>query len=178
MKLTEEFFILSDLHFGHSKIIEYARKEFKTIEEHDDHIVNQWNSVVSRSDKALILGDVSFKKDTLLRLNEMHGLKYLVAGNHDLFSVTRFQNYFHDVKGAINWTDPTHNLRIVFTHIPIHPGQLERWNLNIHGHTHFHRVHTNKKIDHRYLNVCCEALDFTPQKLKTLLDWWIPNLKG
>lgn len=179
MKLTEDFFILSDLHFGHKNIIEYSRREFTTIQEHDDHIVSRWNGVVKKDDKCLILGDIAFRKDALSRFSEMNGIKYLIAGNHDHYSAKSMAPYFHDIKGAVNWTDPARQIRIVFTHIPVHPAQLVRWDLNIHGHTHGYWVSNlfSGQPDNRYMNVCCEAMGFVPHKLGVLLDWWKPNLK-
>jgi calcineurin-like phosphoesterase family protein len=48
----------------------------------------------------------------------------------------------------------------VYTHCPIHESQLTRYRHNYHGHIH------SEIIPHeKYINVCCEKLDYTPLQL-------------
>ena len=39
-------FFTSDTHFGHSKIIDYCKRPFSSIEEHDKTLIQNWNNVV------------------------------------------------------------------------------------------------------------------------------------
>ena len=43
-------YILSDTHFGHKKILDFERFNFKSNEEHDDFIIKKWNSVIKEKD--------------------------------------------------------------------------------------------------------------------------------
>ena len=43
-------FILSDTHFCHKRIINFERFKFKTIEEHDEYIIEKWNQTIKESD--------------------------------------------------------------------------------------------------------------------------------
>jgi calcineurin-like phosphoesterase family protein len=157
-----ETFFISDTHFNHHAILTfetYARP-FKTIEEHNEYLVEQWNKVVRPIDIVWHLGDVYFNSghSYVPRLN---GRKKLVMGNHDRLKY--IAPYFEDVFGAANWKD-----RAILTHVPIHPNQLEsRFKLNIHGHLHHvpRLLYTDSYGDTKdrwYFNVCCDHIGFKP----------------
>ena len=78
----------ADLHFGHTNIMEFTQRPYRSIEEHDRDLVRQWNSVVNWDDIVYVLGDFTgpkrVKKGRLRNLyNSLRGAKVLVAGNHD-----------------------------------------------------------------------------------------------
>ena len=55
---------------------------------------------------------------------------------------------------------------IIFSHIPIHPCQLEgRFTLNVHGHS-----HSNQIDDKRYMNICPEIIGYDPLTLEQILE--------
>ena len=161
--LKDNVFVISDLHLGHDKILEYCRPWFKTIQEHDDYIIEQIKEL--HSDVVLyILGDVAFTKDALKRLNEADCHKVLIGGNHDNFKPNVYYNVFNNIKGVAQFE--YREKKVVLTHIPVHIDQMSiRWDYNIHGHLHTYHVD-----DERYYNVSCEVVDFKPKKLMTLLD--------
>lgn len=79
-------FFTSDLHFGHRNIIKFCNRPWKTTEEMDEALIENWNSVVKDNDIVFDLGDFAFAtngrwKDILSRLNGKH---YLILGNHDV----------------------------------------------------------------------------------------------
>ena len=80
-------FFTSDLHFGHKNILGFAKpRPFSTIEEHDQAIIDNWNSVVKQEDDVYIIGDISLNlstEDIENRLKALNGNKYLILGNHD-----------------------------------------------------------------------------------------------
>ena len=55
---------------------------------------------------------------------------------------------------------------IICSHIPIHPLELHRFKLNVHGH-----MHQNVLDDPRYLNVCMERTNFTPVDFEYILEY-------
>lgn len=149
-------FLISDTHFGHGNILTFKRNDgsmlrnFPTIEDHDEFLIKQWNSVVRPKDKVYHLGDVGFRNWTSLSevLDRLNGEKVLIKGNHDGFKPTQYLKYFKDIRGS-------HILeKYILTHIPIHPESICRWKANIHGHTHY-----NSYEDQRYINVSVERLD-------------------
>lgn len=51
----------SDLHLNHSKIIEYCNRPFSNIEEMNEMLINNWNSVVKPKDIVFCLGDIALE---------------------------------------------------------------------------------------------------------------------
>ena len=76
----------SDLHIGHQNIIKFCNRPWKTTDEMNESLINNWNSVVGKDDIVFNLGDFAFApnskwKEVLGRLNGHH---YLILGNHDI----------------------------------------------------------------------------------------------
>ena len=77
-------YYIADTHFGHDNIRRLSHRPFKTIEEMDKTITNNWNSRVRDNDDVYILGDFSYKsKDPISYLKQLNGRKHLIVGNHD-----------------------------------------------------------------------------------------------
>jgi calcineurin-like phosphoesterase family protein len=162
---------IADLHFGH---VNMAKKRgFATVEEHDEHIIAKWNSVVHKRDITYILGDVTMEKAEYDVLNRLNGRKYVVLGNHDKLGHTRkLLEYVDSVTGMMKYKG------VILTHCPIHSMELEyRFKHNIHGHIHEKLVMKKvtlmgftvfKRVDRRYHGVSCEQVDYTPKTLEQL----------
>jgi calcineurin-like phosphoesterase family protein len=56
----QNIFMISDMHFGHKNIMLYEVRPFKSVEDMDNSIIQNWNKVVGKNDKVFVLGDVSF----------------------------------------------------------------------------------------------------------------------
>ena len=156
-------FFTSDTHFGHEKLInsDFSKipfRKFDSIEEHDEYLIDTWNSIVRPSDMVWHLGDVAFKKDALKLLDRCHGRKKLIMGNHDLYPIAEYQKYFAEIFGIRR---AYHGL--VLSHVPVHTQNLEfRWKANIHGHIHNPDEYD---LDDRYFNVCTDVHGFKPISL-------------
>ena len=166
--MHKQYFI-SDCHFGHHNILTFKdeagklTREFNNIEEHDDLIIDNINSVVRVMDKLFILGDVVMNRKNMSILDRINTKKrILVRGNHDTFKLKDYIPYFKDIRAYK--VMPKHG--IIFSHIPIHPCQLEgRFKLNIHGHMHQNKI----KYDSRYFNICPEQIGYMPIELEEIL---------
>ena len=82
----QKTFFIADTHFGHKAIIDYENRPFSSVEEMDEVLISNWNSVVGKDDRVFMLGDFSFygKRDAImLILRRLNGRKSLVVGNHD-----------------------------------------------------------------------------------------------
>jgi len=150
--MSNTLFFISDLHFGHKNIINFAgcHRGGSNVEEHDEWIIEQWNSVVKKKDTVYVLGDVAFSREGLAKCSRLLGNKNLILGNHDRYRVEEYSQYFRVRSGifkhAGHW----------LTHAPIHSESLRNID-NIHGHMH------HKKIDDdRYINVCVEQVGGVP----------------
>lgn len=83
-----KIFVIADTHFGDENIIKYEKRPFKTVEEMDDKMIENWNNAVSPEDTVFHLGDVSFytdKEKISGIIDKLNGRKILVMGNHDDF---------------------------------------------------------------------------------------------
>lgn len=153
-------FLISDLHIGHESIPKFAgrmRGNITTVDEHDQWIIQQWNSVVTKRDLVWVLGDAVFDKKKLPLIKKLKGIKHLVLGNHDEFSLESYLPYFNKVSGFTKYKG------MWLSHAPIHEQSL-RGRLNIHGH-----VHHKTLPDERYLNVSVEAVNGVPMPLDVAL---------
>ena len=162
-------FLASDHHLGHTNILTFRKsdgsflREFSSIEEHDEHIINMHNSVVANGDKTYFLGDIGFSAKILPLLSRMNGKKILIKGNHDNLKLSQYLPYFKDIRGSHQFDG------LLLTHIPVHPGSLSRWNANVHGHLHSNVVEVSQGVpDTRYFNVSMECINYTPISLEQL----------
>lgn len=172
-------FLVSDTHFGHEKTCTMFKRAdgtplrpFKTVEEMDEEMVRRWNERVGKKDKVYHLGDVVINRKYLEILGRLNGDKVLIRGNHDIFKLEDYTQYFRDVRGY-------HVMNgMIFSHVPIHPESLGRFGVNVHGHLHYQRVKKivgvdetgaftySDEIDPRYHCVCVEHTDYTPITLE------------
>lgn len=79
----------SDTHFGHNKDFIYKPRSFNNIQEHDEVIIENWNSIVQPRDIVYHLGDTIMGRDReygLECMRRLNGFIYLVGGNHDTFN--------------------------------------------------------------------------------------------
>lgn len=87
MAFTKKFYI-SDTHFSHKNIIQSCKRPFADIDEMDEHMIAEWNSVVAQHDILYHLGDFAFGLNDSDRVrnifSRLHGRKFLVLGNHDV----------------------------------------------------------------------------------------------
>jgi len=173
-------FFISDTHFGHEKTCTVFKRAdgsplrpFSCAEEMDEFMVKAWNERVRPNDKVYHLGDVVINRKFLHVLGRLNGDKVLIRGNHDIFKLEDYSQYFRDIRAF----DVKNGM--IFSHVPIHPESLGRFGTNIHGHLHANRVMkivgVNRKsgeleygneIDPRYFNVSVECIDFAPISLE------------
>lgn len=164
-------FFISDTHFHHKNILTFKLgcgghlRNFSSVEEMDETIVNNWNSVVRPQDKVYHLGDFSLGKNPSI-VCRLNGHKRLVRGNHDLHKLREYtaqKNSFEEVYGV------RHFKGCVLSHVPLHPSCLARWGINIHGHLHanvvtngYFDMNGEPVVDDRYFNVAVERINYTP----------------
>ncbi len=179
-----EIYFISDTHFGHKKILEFEpsrRTLGDTIEEHNEKLIDNWNSVVSKNDIVWHLGDVAWSSTALKLCERLRGDKRLVMGNHDHYGSDDYLRYFTKLYGVA-----TLKTGEVLSHIPLHPDCAERWKVNIHGHLHsklikkssvliedlhfYDSVVVDKLKDKKYVNVSCERINFTPISYEQLKE--------
>lgn len=132
----------SDLHHRHKRIIELSnRYKETTAEQHDEWLVELWNSQVTKNDVVYHLGDFSFASsypkiaEFTSRLN---GTKILIKGNHD-----RSENFDKLVSDGLiaKWRHyeevKFEDTKVCLFHFPIASwNQQHRGSIHLHGHSH------------------------------------------
>lgn len=127
--MSTKAYTLADLHFKHPTVVKF-RTQFNSANEHDQFVLDQINSIVTKHDSLYILGDccVGSGGYELLRQLRCKNL-FLVPGNHDGERSAIQTEYFNKVFGSYARKLRGLELGAVFTHIPVHPACLERWDL-------------------------------------------------
>lgn len=167
--MTNTFFC-SDWHFGHRNILEYSKEDrpFSSVEEHDEALIENHNSVVKPEDRVYFLGDAVINKRYLHNVSRLNGRKICIMGNHDAFAPTILKEQFYPLFDAVLGTRDMHFGQYAATvgHKPTHPHELDyRYHFCIHGHLHSNdvsRMDIIEEKDLRYVNVSMEKIGLTP----------------
>jgi len=150
-------FMCSDFHFGHKRINKF-RTKFSSELEHQEYVIDRYNSVVGKNDKVFVLGDAAFTMESMAAIKRLAGNKVLIRGNHDKLNTTVYLWAFQEVYGFLKYKG------CWLSHAPIHPQEL-RGLFNIHGH-----VHNETIPDKRYFNACLENIDYTPIEFTKIME--------
>ncbi len=108
LEISSQTKLISDTHFFHSKIFEFEkiRKE-KMIEDgfddHEEWLINTWNTNVSEDDIVIVLGDFAFKSVSVA--TRLNGRKILILGNHDKKGPNVYKDFEYVVRGNIKIED-------------------------------------------------------------------------
>lgn len=167
--MAGDIWFSSDLHFGHEKCCTVFKRDdgtplrpFASGDEMNEALIERHNEVVKPQDKWYCLGDVAITQKNLPLVGRLNGSKRLVRGNHDIFPTKKYLEFFKEVYGVRVLTEFG---GLVLTHVPIHPSQLRRFKVNVHGHLH------DKLLDEPgYINVCVEQIDYRPIHIDEILD--------
>lgn len=171
--------VYSDPHFYHQNICTFTNYDGSKVRPWDDAIemnedmVRWYNEMVNDEDRVYILGDVAFSPTKIKEIvPRLKGRKVLVPGNHEPPKMRKYADVFDDIRGYVV------KKGFIMSHIPIHPGSLSRWELNIHGHLHNNTVGkiapwdtqvVTKDPDLRYYCACVERTNFRPILLDDIL---------
>lgn len=84
-KTTMEYFFTSDEHYGHANILKYCNRPFASVEEMDDTLINNHNSVVGDNDIVIHVGDFTLKGKVPAQnyIRRLKGIHLFVKGSHD-----------------------------------------------------------------------------------------------
>lgn len=172
-------FFTSDTHFGHANIIKYCNRPFASVEEMNEKLIANWNSIVRPEDTIYHLGDVSFMKTgegTASILARLNGYKILVEGNHDgKRHDEALRNGFNQVHQGMMVR--LEGKRFLLSHYPFQGSSADDRDFShrsfaangmwlLHGH-----VHTAWKIvpEKKMINVGSDVWDFKPVAISQLL---------
>lgn len=163
--INRNIFVISDTHLGHNNILTFLAedgtkvRDFASLEEMDELIVENWNKAVKPEDIVYHLGDVYFGQGWkhLARLN---GRKRLILGNHDEGKDVNLHKHFQKILVWRMWPE----FDCLLTHVPVHESSLFKVKYNLHGH-----IHKNKSPGERYINCSVEVQNYTPKPIEELI---------
>lgn len=172
MNKTSEIYFIGDTHFSHKLMIELGYRKFNNIEEMNEDLIIQWNSVVSKKSNVFHLGDFGFGSvaKNIKILNRLNGHIHLIKGNHDTWLNVEAKNRFVWVKDYVEIKDPTKTVKkIILFHYPIEYWRhREKGSLHIHGHVHVSDNRELFSIKNR-INVNVDIIGYTPISLENIL---------
>lgn len=168
--------VYADPHFYHTGVTRFFREDGSPLRPWNDadlmsaEMIQWYNDLVSPEDRVYLLGDIAMNRRALDRsVPLLNGRKVLVKGNHDVDKLSYYAQHFDDIRAVV----AKHGF--IMSHIPIHPGSLSRWKINIHGHLHANQVmetNTHPKRpqpDPRYVCVSVEHTNYRPILLDEVL---------
>jgi len=195
----------SDLHFGHSNVIEYCKRPYRSVSEMDRDLIERWNRVVSPKDYVVFLGDWCLHQRyfaTMAQLNFAH--LFFVAGNHD--RTNHLGNMLATDPDMMHLVDKV----TIYDHLVVEIGDREFYAVHrpiraidsmptLCGHVHEkwmflppgteigehsrHEDKVTKKLTQPVLNVGCDQHNYTPISDEQILEFFDeyynrPKVKG
>jgi len=177
--------VIADTHFRHQSLLDFRGRDgnlvrgslFDNIDQHDEYMIDQWNSVVKSGDTVYHLGDVvvggtAAREWFETNWSRLNGTKHLIVGNHDDIKYLAGGDFFE----TVNMWKMFANLGLLLTHAPMHKDTSAMWGskdvglrpkpiylLNVHGH-----IHENPSPEGMYRCVCVEHVNYTPVNIEEL----------
>lgn len=184
-----ETYFISDLHIGHKNVLDFDKRPFKTLEEMNAKIKENWNNRVQKGDKVYILGDClwNLNEENIKFINSLNGQKFLIRGNHDFRNAsTKYNSLFtniYDYKELkIKVNETTYPVFLSHYFIPFY-NKHSYGGVLLHGHSHTSQERdeelrlaaelNEKGYKIKAINVGCMLpyMNYTPRTLKELLAY-------
>lgn len=167
--MTKMHWIISDPHFDHYNIIKYCNRPFSSVEEMNDALINNINSVVKPNDTLYLLGDITFNHKRFKYWLEAINCdnKILIRGNHDPHNIDKYLP-IRGLKAVHDYLEiAMFGKNIVMMHYP-----LARWNRQNHGsYMMYGHVHNNFKMENtNSLDVGVDSIGFYPIEIKKAME--------
>lgn len=174
--MSRDIWVISDTHFLHANSLKWENNGcvpnrgslFNSVEEMNETMIDNWNSVVKDGDIIYHLGDVFMggpEKDFKILWDRLKGRKRLILGNHDNVKVMVHGKYFQKIMLWRQFTE----FNAVLSHIPIDKSGFkfrrssDKETLNIHGH-----IHCQPSPTESHRCVCVEQINYTPILLEEI----------
>lgn len=187
---NQKIFFTSDMHFQHDNIIKFCDRPFASVEEMNETLIKNWNSVVGENDIVFNLGDFAWGGSKVWNdcIHALNGKHYLIIGNHDDKNLRQgYRDKFEFV--GYQMSIIVNGQKIYLNHYPFlcfagcHDKNNRVWQL--HGHVHtskyknlgldFEMVHNEFPTQY---DVGVDLNDFTPisfEKLQERMHFQVEN---
>ena len=105
----DNIFVTADDHFGHKNIVEFCDRPFFSVDEMDQTLIDNWNSVVSENDTVWHLSDFTLGDFDQARkyFSQLNGKIFILANHwhHDKRWLPT--NYFGKLSFPVKGSEPT-----------------------------------------------------------------------
>ena len=144
----------SDVHFFfHKNIIKYCNRPFASVEEMNEVLINNWNSVVAPGDNVYSLGDFAMGKIDNIKqvLSRLNGNIYMITGNHDEEIISHSDTLLNE--GFVKQIVPYKEIRVNNQFICMFHYGCRVWNKShrgswlLYGHSHDSLPPLGKSVD-------------------------------
>lgn len=175
-----KYHFTSDVHFHHANIIKYSNRPFKSVEDMNEQLIQNWNNVVAPNDVVYQLGDFCFARieKIIPILRRLNGQKHAVYGNHDK-ELKKNRRVLMD-EGLFLSMDKQQELTIEGQFITLYHYGQRAWNKSHHGawqlfgHTHNDMPPYGKSVDvgvdSTYITGKAEYRPFSFEEIKRFMD--------
>jgi len=164
----------SDTHFGHKMLIERGYRPFKTVEEMDECLIDNYNSWITDDMTVAFLGDcfLTVMPRCIEIMKRLRGRKFLVWGGHDRSFSAMLRMGFCGVTHTMDVRiagkvctlchfpfsgTPKHDSKEIDERFPELRPHKKKGQVLIHGHTHL-----PTRANGHTINVCVDAWNFRP----------------
>lgn len=154
---------IADMHFDDERILKYENRPFEQVEEMNQHMIQKWNEVVKEEDKVYVVGDIGNEEV----ISALHGIKYLVKGNHDV----KFNEWYRKCGFSEVYDKPIILDDFwMISHEPMYVNENMPY-ANIFGHVHNSAIYKTYSKQHYCVSV--ERINYTPisfQEIKRIVQ--------
>lgn len=173
-----QYWITSDCHFGHKKVMKYSNRPFSSVGEMDDALIYNWNKRVKPEDNIYSLGDFAFGKIGYIKgiLSRLNGNIHLIDGNHDKQILKHREELLSEgfVKEITSYKELTiHNRQFVFFHYSCRVWYKSHYgSILCFGHSHSSLPPTGKSVDVGVDSTWITGkAEYRPFNLLEIRDW-------
>jgi calcineurin-like phosphoesterase family protein len=126
-------FFTSDTHFNDPRVLRIDRRPFRTLGEHDEALIENWNARIGAQDEVWHLGDFA-RGGAAGLLARLNGRKHLIIGNNDdaeTIAAEAWASVQHYAELTLEGT------LLILCHYPFRTwNRMGRKSINLHGHSH------------------------------------------
>ena len=165
-------FAIADTHFGHTNCIKFDNRPFQSIKEHDESLIENWNSVVKEGDDVYHIGDVFYRagKEGVKNICEkLNGKIHLIKGNHEHESQKYAKQRFSSIQNYLEIKHSGHE--ICMFHYPILEwNKCHRGMIHLHGHVHQNlQEKESNYYKYKVFDMGCMGWNYTPINLDEII---------
>jgi calcineurin-like phosphoesterase family protein len=157
-----DYYFTADEHYNHRNIIDYCHRPFDSVEEMDQTLIDNHNTVVGENDITIHAGDFTLLKNKKLiyekYINRLNGTHVFLKGSHDYWIP------WH--KSQQIWEKKLGKHYIVVSHYAMRVWARSHYNsIQLYGHSHGNLPPEGKQHD-----ISVDNNEFFPVSLKQIIN--------